>query len=491
MEGYNIIPQKLYVLRMNEHLNDVGIEEYSLAQFQKLQAWFANPQRHNQPFEEMKLIGQYLGAERIAHYSTTKFILEQEQNNMKLSLLHYKESVLKVEQVLKNKGYEDIRHVKSTEKLDLCSFSDSFYVYGKPFLTLEYRLGHLVRTDEFLTEFDRPCWKIEFFHQGGLSVYRKHELLHEQKSFDEWITLIVRNPKNIVSEKTKIKELIHNIFDIDILVNDILYDSASECYLLKEKAEQQILKDIIPQTAVGINEIAKYTTLETLVAILQSGTLRMNSIVSMNDKTETDFLQEYIKNYKEDFVDEYDKYLFADKEFITSFTTRIDDLDMWRLYGDNAHGVCLVFERDNKDKGGLYEISYVNADLDILNEIAKLQNALKDNNIRFRLNLLQKYQHFMKHSDYSSEKECRLLVHSEKPDGWFVNRDNGILTPFIVKNIARDEKTGSDKYPFRLSRIILGPASREKMANFMQIFYMSARYGYYLAVEISKINSYR
>lgn len=43
MEGYNIIPQKLYVLRMNEHLNDVGIEEYSLAQFPKLQAWFANP----------------------------------------------------------------------------------------------------------------------------------------------------------------------------------------------------------------------------------------------------------------------------------------------------------------------------------------------------------------------------------------------------------------------------------------------------------------
>lgn len=64
----------------------------------------------------------------------------------------------------------------------------------------------------------------------------------------------------------------------------------------------------------------------------------------MNDKTEIVFLEEYIRNYKEDFDEECDKYLFADKEFITSFTTRIDDLDMWRLYGDNARGVCMVFE---------------------------------------------------------------------------------------------------------------------------------------------------
>ena len=57
------------------------------------------------------------------------------------------------------------------------------------------------------------------------------------------------------------------------------------------------------------------------------------------------------------------------------------------------------------------------------------QEALKNNSIRFKMNLLKKYQHFMKLSDYSSEMEYRIMVNSEKTDGWFINRDNGILTP--------------------------------------------------------------
>lgn len=76
----------------------------------------------------------------------------------------------------------------------------------------------------------------------------------------------------------------------------------------------------------------------------------MNSIVSMNDKTETDFLGDVIRNYKEEYEQEYDKYLFADKEFITSFTSKIDDLDMWRLYGDNARGGMYGFRAGRKER---------------------------------------------------------------------------------------------------------------------------------------------
>lgn len=212
--------------------------------------------------------------------------------------------------------------------------------------------------------------------------------------------------------------------------------------------------------------------------------------MSKNDKTEIGFLEEYIRNYKEDFDEECDKYLFADKEFITSFTTRIDDLDMWRLYGDNARGVCMVFERINKDSDELFNISYIAEKSDVLEKIAKLQDALKDNSIRFRMNLLKKYQHFLKLSDYSSESECRLMVNSEKTDGWFINRDNGILTPYIEKKLVREVEE-DNIYPFRLSGIILGPASREQTANMMQILYMAAQCQYSLFVKQSKITSYR
>ena len=489
MEGYNNKPEMLFVLRMNAEGNDVFIEEYELSEFPKLEEWFNKPKGifdYNAIFEEMKLVGQCLGAERIVNYDRRKFVLELELKDMKQSLKDYTESVLKVEKALENIGVEDFEHAKSMEKLNWCSFSDLFYIYGKPFLKLEYRLGHRLRLDSGIAGYNIPCWKIEFLHQGGLSVYKRNDLQDGQKTFDEWMQVIAQIPEDADLKKKKICELIHNIYGLDIQITDILYDPASECLVLKEEVEQNMLKDIKPERAVEPDEIAKYTTLDTLVAVLQSGKMRMNSIVSMNDKTEIGFLEEYIRNYKEDF----DKYLFADKEFITSFTTRIDDLDMWRLYGDNARGVCMVFERINKDSDELFNISYIAEKSDVLEKIAKLQDALKNNSIRFRMNLLKKYQHFLKLSDYSSESECRLMVNSEKTDGWFINRDNGILTPYIEKKLVREVEE-DNIYPFRLSGIILGPAFREQTANMMQVLYMAAQCQYSLFVKQSKITSYR
>ena len=77
------------------------------------------------------------------------------------------------------------------------------------------------------------------------------------------------------------------------------------------------------------------------------------------------------------------------------------------------------------------------------------QEALKNNSIRFKMNLLKKYQHFMKLSDYSSEMEYRIMVNSEKTDGWFINRDNGILTPYIEKNIVREVEEDNISVPIK------------------------------------------
>lgn len=489
MEGYNNKPEMLFVLRMNAEGNDVFIEEYELSEFPKLEEWFNKPKGifdYNAIFEEMKLVGQCLGAERIVNYDRRKFVLELELKDMKQSLKDYTESVLKVEKALENIGVEDFKHAKSMEKLNWCSFSDLFYIYGKPFLKLEYRLGHRLRLDSGIVGYNIPCWKIEFLHRGDLSVHKRNDSVEGQKTFDEWMQVIAQIPEDADLKKKIICELIHTIYGFEIQITDILYDPASKCFVLKEEVEQNMLKDIKPERAAEPDEIAKYTTLDTLVAVLQSGKMRMNSIVSMNDKTEIGFLEEYIRNYKEDF----DKYLFADKEFITSFTTRIDDLDMWRLYGDNARGVCMVFERINKDSDELFNISYIAEKSDVLEKIAKLQDALKDNSIRFRMNLLKKYQHFLKLSDYSSESECRLMVNREKTDGWFINRDNGILTPYIEKKLVREVEE-DNIYPFRLSGIILGPASRELTANMMQVLYMAAQCQYSLFVKQSKITSYR
>ena len=118
-------------------------------------------------------------------------------------------------------------------------------------------------------------------------------------------------------------------------------------------------------------------------------------------------------------------------------------------------------------------------------------DSLKEKGIRFRLDLLRKCHHFLKHADYQAEEETRLLMNSEKPDGWFINRENGILTPYVEKSIRVSDDLKEGDYPFRLRRIILGPSMKEKYANLMQVFYLAHQHGYFLSVGESRIQSYR
>ena len=493
MTEYVYKPTMLYVLRMNSEGTDACIEEHELAKYPELNGWFDEPQRfsHNAEwYKEWELVGQCVGNIGIMHYSTRRTEVERELGQVKQSLRNYAESVEKAEQALKSMGLEDIRKERSMANMDFCSYSDTFYVYGRPFLKIVYRLGDRVKIDPVMTIYDLPCWQIEFLHTGGLSAKKGKELLQEKKTFEEWLQQMSQEPEDAGAKREEVCEQIKTVYGIDIRTDDVIYDLVTNSYILKEAAEQQMLKGLMPARDEETEEIAKYTTLEGLAAILMSGKIRMNSIVSMNDKTETDFLSEHIKNYKEEHEQDYDKYLFADKDFITSFTTRIDELDMWRLYGDNGRGICMVFERKDKKNDDLYKISYIDPEKD-LDKVEELLGALKEKGVSFRLNLLQKYRHFLKHADYNTEAEYRLLKHREKTDGWFINRDNGILTPYVEFTLQKSWMQEEGSYPFKLKRIIVGPANGEKVANLMQVFYMGHQHGYSLEVAESKIRSYR
>ncbi len=453
--------------------------------------------------KRMELTLEKAGEERVADYSLRKEHIERAQTEARKGLKEYAESTAEAWRILQDylKGIEgrdcspaktgNIRRDRSMNNLaDYCSTSYTYYVFEKPFMKLVYRLGNRFRVDPILTVYDIPCWEFDFMN-GGLSTRRNNQLLSDRKSFGDWMQDVFKEPDNATEHRQQIKEQIEKTLGISIANEDIFYDPASECYLLNEDAECRMLGKLIPQKAGNIIEIAKYTKFDTLVAILKSGKMRMNSIVSMNDKTETDFLDEVLRSYKEEYEQDYDKYLFADKEFITSFTTRIDDLDMWRFYGDNGRGVCMVFERDTNKDDGLYKINYIDPAKEELTKVSDMMDTLKEKGIRFRLNLLQKYCHFLKHADYDTEEEYRLLVRSDKPDGWFVNSDNGILTPYLEFELRKTGKPGDGDYPFKLKKVIVGPAMREMVANLMQVFYMGHQYGYSLEVAESKIQSYR
>ena len=481
-------PTILYVLRMNAEGIGVEIEEYPFEDYPALKAYFCNPmQTITNSFEERTLVGRYVGEERLINFSIYKWSIEKEKDVTLNTMREFRVSLEKTRNYLRNIGYDDWSEEENYSNIDICSFSYSFYLYGKSFIELKYRLGNLLRTDAILAEYDVPCWQIQYLHSGSFTVHEKLTFHKEKKTFDEWFEYITKEPEDVISKKEMVLESIKDVYEITISKDDILYNFAEKSYVLKKDIERLILKELLPEKDIKTKEIAKYTTFETLLSILQSGKIRMNSVVSMNDKTETDFLEDVIRNYKEDNERDIDKYLFADRDFITSFTKRIDELDMWRLYGDNAKGVCMVFERVNMADDKLYKIKYINPEED-LSKVEQLFDNLKDKNIRFSLNLLKEYRHFLKHSDYISEDEYRVLESSKKPDGWFVNCDNRILTPYLEREVKRVDRV---KYPFRLHKIIVGPAFMVKEVNIMQLFYMSYQSGFSLEIANSTIESYR
>ena len=300
-------------------------------------------------------------------------------------------------------------------------------------------------------------------------------------------------PSDLVEQKINVRRKVKKHFRKDINADDIAYDRMNNCYYLRNEVSDEILKPFIPNTSKD-QFIGKYITTNTLFEILKSGKIRLNSIVSMNDKTEASFLSDLTKNYDEPLETAELSTIRANATHIISFSTNTDNLDMWRWYGDDGKGVCLVFERDIEKDEELMQVSYVDAKLQRrINRIREFLKELKKDRVDFRFHLLEDYRHYIKPKEYKPENESRMIVKTGKHDGWFIHGDNGIMTPFIdakLVNVVNCEKDGV--FPYRLSKVILGPKFREGTINKTQIRMMCFERGWFdVEIAESGIKSYR
>lgn len=294
--------------------------------------------------------------------------------------------------------------------------------------------------------------------------------------------------------RTQFKEL----FSTEYNDNDFEYDLVRECVMFHEYAERRVIGELLPKPiAEDVKEFVKYTSLDTFTKILQYGTIRMNSVVAMNDTSETNILQDAIRNFKEPIESEADTYLESNTRFITSFSALQDSLPMWAQYGDKGTGVCLVFERGPQFKAGdLLHITYISKDDKTVENIKKLQATLKDKGINFYFALLDKYRNFIKYDFYKSEDEYRYLVVQDKGEQWTVNTDYNLVAPYIDRTlcIGSTDRRNTHKYnfPFVLRRVILGPAMANQKYNVWQLNYIASRKGLWnFKVEGSKIDNFR
>ncbi|MCG6153134.1 DUF2971 domain-containing protein [Leptospira bandrabouensis] len=143
-----------------------------------------------------------------------------------------------------------------------------------------------------------------------------------------------------------------------------------------------------------------YTSFDSLVSILQNNTIRFSGIAGLNDKSET-YYSDYLlnKNIKNPF--HHTRIKSFNSKFILSTSLNKDELNQWRLYGDNGSGVSLEFETNFQGNGYYFLFGKIAYGSEIFNIILDLIIGLIQGYNSFAIfNQLSIWKNFVKHEDY-------------------------------------------------------------------------------------------
>ncbi|MCQ2336357.1 MAG: DUF2971 domain-containing protein [Paludibacteraceae bacterium] len=311
----------------------------------------------------------------------------------------------------------------------------------------------------------------------GIVAYGESFTLCDAKSNNIFTTSDIQQILDIIDNGKSVEELIkqQRVDAIKRILSSIdanIFDKECESFgnnhyrFKSQKNEDKFWKRLLNKQRIDGREIdsqqpntkiCRYTSLQSLFEILKNGTYRMQGLVGMNDISEVDYVDEYCGINSS--IDQ------ANEIFITSCSPldKKDDLAMWRLYADEAKGVCLEFSIDkNINKHFIvHKIAYAldkgpDFRLDIIKRL--IANG-------FVFNRMNVWKHFFKAPEYIMEDEVRVLFERtmNKKRQWIKTDKNSIINPAVDFEIKKG------KYPLSLEKIILGPKCPEKGVNMKQI----------------------
>lgn len=356
-----------------------------------------------------------------------------------------------------------------------------------------------------------------------------HEQDFKEVQFDA-IVGALRNPSKVRVQK-KDKELvasiitsaIHKIFpkrpeliehmSLRQLSINIEFDEDTHCYRFIEKQNLNSFENKFFQVLFGeLTEsiVCRYTSLSTVFAMLNNLSFRMSGLVGMNDKSEVNYVDTYLDGVEKPLAKLHPRSISAiNNRYISSCASKMveDNLTLWRLYGDDSKGVCLVFDIIDKNLNAnilLQRVKYADesgthAELELLRLIRT--EIDRQTGFMFEFRKLAYWKHFFKPFEYSIEDEIRLLVIDDDSipkikNDWVMTYSHSIINPTM------DFKLNSTVFPIQLRKIILGPKCPEQELNKVQIEEMIRRRNIgikkkddvdiaNLTVELSEIKHYR
>ena len=240
----------------------------------------------------------------------------------------------------------------------------------------------------------------------------------------------------------------------------------------------------ILQVKTTPDDMAYYTTLDTFFYMLPAkvgkgekcGRLSVMNIAYMNDPNEGRILKRILWGEDDSYDKEKRQSVKYPYVFMKCFTSRIDDLPMWEMYGDHASGCCLVldWEKVSEQVAGnkkvpLYRVCYINKTKksyqviqkhnphikeyvqDIKESLDGLQNiadVLKDNpdSMKCFMSILEQILYLFKDSSYSYEEEMRIYYNYPEVSDEFRHTGGAYPKLFV-----------QPEFDIHLKEIIIGP----------------------------------
>ena len=364
-----------------------------------------------------------------------------------------------------------------------------------------------VDSAQFISQFElipQSKRQIAMYHcspykDGLYSLYkdRKEIISKSEFSYEALIREVFGDIDSKLQKKQEVAELLGDLMDRCILPSRLAFDVYNQSYHFLDWDETSgveylwfsnyfhELKTFDEKPSPFENHyVAKYTSLETALMMLNSKKMRMMSVTAMNDKLEIGHLYGKLCNEDSTYMEDKTKIHYARQRYITSFTNKIDDLTMWRLYGDDAKGVCLVFLEPYKCDY-YFPVDYSGKDSDICHRVKRICEKLEKKGIKFTFKSLEHtWQYFLKPNGFSYEHELRYLrIDSSKPDGYLVS-SNGVISSYKDYLLLPDDDNLDNVFPASLQCIFLGPNMKNTEINKFQLEALASEKGFPLLLGV-------
>lgn len=378
------------------------------------------------------------------------------------------------------------------------SFDVVIYYHGLPYAVFEIKHHALtIATDRFLNEAKSKLncyWRI--LTDGKTCSFLAGENdIYGTCSFEEMLKRI-KDVKAIQPSKAHdalqtISSIMESHRKTEFVKELEIIPTASSmpyvCFSSKQ-TNRRFFESIIDTFNVEKRELHRYMSLDGAFQTINKLEYRMNGILGMNDKSEGMYWDEVVGKSNSLMNN------MLNDIFISSFCNERDDLTMWRLYGDDAKGVCLSFrvKEHYDDKNFIIRgVKYAPKE----DESFRLFRELDTN--RFIFEDIAEWKCFFKPNEYKIEDEYRLLCRGnvkamgkgkgkEKGKDYHITSESSIINPYITLDMLAPD------FPLELTCVTLGPKfPAHEGINIDQLQHLLKERGLSQYIQPSNITTYR